>query len=86
LCEAGSVLFWNVRFGTEYDFAPKLKKYYVGMIVPVVAGLLIVAVLSVFFYRTAKMDIAGSIITAAICAGLLALLVTAAIYAGQIFG
>lgn len=56
------------------------------MIVPVVAGLLIVAVLSVFFYRTAKMDIAGSIITAAICAGLLALLVTAAIYAGQIFG
>ena len=55
------------------------------MIVPVVAGLLIVTVLAVFFYRTAKMDVVGAIISAAVCAGLLALLIIAAIYAGQIF-
>ena len=38
------------------------------MILSVVTGLLVVGAFAVFFYKTAKMDIAGSIITAVVCA------------------
>ena len=56
------------------------------MILSVVTGLLVVGAFAVFFYKTAKMDIAGSIITAVVCAGVLAPLITGAILAGQLFG
>ena len=56
------------------------------MIIPVLTGLLVVGILTAFFYKSVKMDIAGSIVTAVVCSGLLALLITAAIYAGQLFG
>ena len=41
--------------------------------------------LFVFFYRTAEFDLAGSFIATLFCAGLLALVIAATIYAGQIF-
>lgn len=69
-----------------YIFAPKLKKHYVSMIIPVLTGLLVVGILTTFFYKSVKMDIAGAIVTAVICAGVLALLITGAIYAGQVLG
>ena len=56
------------------------------MILSVVTGLLVVGILAVFFYKTAKMDIAGSIIAAVVCAGVLALLIAGAIHGGQLFG
>jgi hypothetical protein len=55
------------------------------MTFPLITGVLTVAAFAVFFYKAAKMDITGSIIAALICAGVLALLITAAIYGGQAF-
>ena len=55
------------------------------MIIPALTGLLVTGVVTTFFYKTVKMDIAGAIIAAVICTGVLALLVTGAIYAGQAF-
>ena len=86
MCEAGRVFFWCIGFDLRYKFAPKLKKYYVGMIIPALTGLLVVGILTAFFYKSVKMDIAGAIITAVISAGILALLITGAIYAGQVLG
>jgi hypothetical protein len=86
LCEAGRILFWIVRFGTQYNFAPKLKKQYDPMTFPLITGLLTVGAFAVFFYKTTKMDITGSIIAALVCAGVLALLIAGAISAGQILG
>ena len=77
-------MFWNVRLSTLYDFAPKLKKHYVPMIIPLITGLLTVGAFAVFFYRSTKMDLTGSIITAVVCAGVLALLIAAAIYGGEV--
>ena len=79
-------MFWNIGFGAQYNFAPKLKKHYVRMILSAVTGLLVVGILAVFFYKTAKMDIAGSSVAAVVCAGILALLIAGAIYAGRLFG
>jgi hypothetical protein len=56
------------------------------MIIPALTGLLVVGILTAFFYKSVKMDIAGAIITAVISAGILALLITGAIYAGQVLG
>ena len=56
------------------------------MIIPVLTGLLVVGILTAFFYKSTKMDIAGSIVTAVICAGVLALLIAGAIYAGEALG
>ena len=79
-------MFWNARLRAEYHFAPKLKKYYVSMILLAVVGLVVVAILTRFFYRSVRMDIAGAILTALVCTAILALLVAGAIYGGQIFG
>jgi hypothetical protein len=56
------------------------------MTLGLITGLLTVGAFAVFFYKTTKMDIAGAIIAAVVCAGVLALLITGAIYAGQVFG
>jgi hypothetical protein len=56
------------------------------MTIPLATGFLTIGAIAVFFYKTTKMDIAGSIITAVVCAGVLALLITGAIYGGQVFG
>ena len=56
------------------------------MTIPVLTGLLVVGILTAFFYKTTQMDITGAIVTAVVCAGVLALLITGAIYAGQVFG
>jgi len=55
------------------------------MIILALASLAIVAILAVFFYRTADMDIVGAIIAAVVSAGVLALLVTGAIYVSELF-
>ena len=55
------------------------------MILPLITGFLTVGAFAVFFYKTTKMGIAGAIITALICSGVLALVITGAIYAGQLF-
>ena len=77
---------WIGRFGVPHNFAPKLKKHYVRMTIPLITGFLAVGAFAVFFYKTTQMDIAGSIVTAVVCAGVLALLITGAIFAGQLFG
>ena len=56
------------------------------MILLAVVGLVVVAILTRFFYRSVRMDIAGAILAALVCTAILALLVAGAIYGGQIFG
>ncbi len=56
------------------------------MIIPLIAGFLVFVLAGLFFRRTMDLDIGGSIVAAVVSVGVLALLVTAAIYAGQLFG
>jgi hypothetical protein len=55
------------------------------MILPLITGFLTVGAFAAFFYKTTGMDITGAIIAAVVCAGVLALLITGAIYAGALF-
>jgi hypothetical protein len=56
------------------------------MIISVLAGLLLIVILTAFFHRTLHMDMGGAIFTALIAAVLLAALVAGAISIGQLFG
>jgi hypothetical protein len=49
------------------------------------AGGFVVAIASIFFYRTVDMDLAGSIIAGVIASGLLGLVIEGAVYAGRLF-
>ena len=55
------------------------------MLISLVAGIFVVGLLALFFYRSLRMDIGGSIIAALLSTGLLGGLITLAIYAGRIF-
>jgi hypothetical protein len=55
------------------------------MIVLVVAGVCVFGLLSLFLYRTADMDIAGSIIVALLSTAVLGALIVGAIYATKLF-
>ena len=55
------------------------------MIISLILGLIVIAVLAAFFYRTLGMDIAGAIFSALLASALLAILVTAVIYAAELF-
>ena len=52
----------------------------------VVVGLVTFGIMAAFFYRTARLDIAGSIISALLASGLLGVLILAIVYAGALFG
>jgi hypothetical protein len=56
------------------------------MIFPIAVGFFVVVILTVFFYRATRMDLAEAIGTALLSAVVLALLVAAAIFVGQMFG
>jgi hypothetical protein len=55
------------------------------MLILVTAGVFVVVLLALFFYRTVDMDIAGSIFAALLSIGLLGVLITGAIFAGRLF-
>ena len=86
IVRSGEYFVLDFGLRAPHNLAPKLKKLYIHMTIPLITGLLAVGAFAVFFYKTTKMDIAGSIITAVVCAGVLALLIIGAIYAGQVLG
>jgi hypothetical protein len=55
------------------------------MLIPISAGVFVVGLLTLFYWRALNMDIAGSITAALVSAGLLGGLITLAIYVGRIF-
>jgi hypothetical protein len=55
------------------------------MTISLVFSLFAFGALVVFFYRSAKMDIGGSVFAALFASAVLALLTAAAIYAGELF-
>ena len=56
------------------------------MMISLITAFLLVGILTAFFYKTVKMDIAAAIASAVVSAGILALLIVGVIYAGQLFG
>jgi hypothetical protein len=50
-----------------------------------ITGAVVVLILGIFFYRTANLDIAGSIIAALICTALLGFLFAVTIYGSRLF-
>lgn len=55
------------------------------MLILIVAGAFVVGLLSLFFYRSLRMDVSGSILAALLGAGVLVGVVMLAVYAGRIF-
>ena len=55
------------------------------MTISLIAGFLVFVLAGLFFRRTMDLEVGASIIAALISVGVLALLVTASIYAGEFF-
>ncbi len=62
-----------------------MRKVLGLMTLLIFAGGFVVAIASIFFYRTVDMDLAGSIIAGVIASGLLGLVIEGAVYAGRLF-
>lgn len=62
-----------------------MKKTYAFMIPSVAIGLVAFGILFAFFYRTAEMDVVGSIVAALLSLGVLALLIVAIVNVGVLF-
>jgi len=55
------------------------------VIILLITGLLATGAFAAFLYKTTLLDIGGSITAAVVCAGVVALLITGAIYGSRLF-